>query len=169
MKNRILIFLILIIFLNNVGAIKLSLSPAHIYLSGKTNTDICEKIRISSDAGAVFYGEDKWSLKNEGGNFAGYDLNSEQIGLKVSYSDRLAFDGSDKKEIDFCVNSENAGKFYGVIFFKTSSGLGSIGGLVKVNIFNERVIWGGLPVSLMGFSSALLLVLLLILIFGKRE
>lgn len=166
MRFFIPILLILILLLNNVSAIKISLSPAHINLSGKINTEICQKISLLSDKKVTFYGEDKWSLKNEKNNLAGYTLNSEDINIKVSYPKKVS---AQTRQFDFCINSEKEGNFYGILYYKSATGAGGIGSLVKLNISNEAKRSNDLIVSLSSISLALILILFLLFIWKKKS
>lgn len=164
MKYLILILIILTLSLSSVSAIKISVSPAHIYLSGKTNTNICKKITISSDKEITFYGEDRWSLR-KGESFASYKMSSKQINLTVKYQKEITSNAAD---IDFCVKSENSGNFYGIIFFKTSDSIGGIGSRVNVEVIaNPKKIKP--IISLSGIGFALLLTLALIILYGRKR
>lgn len=135
MKNKIIILLILIILLNNVSATKISLSPAHIYISGKINTNLCKKFVLSSDKDLILKGEDRWSFKDERSNFAKYNLSSSELSLKLSYPKEIT---SAIKENYFCINSEKSGTFYGILYYKAVESPAGIGSLIKADISEEN-------------------------------
>jgi len=165
MKSIVSILLILILFTSNVSAIRISLSPAHINLSGKTNTEICQKITLDSDKEVTFYGKDLWSLKDEKGNLALYTLSSKDISIKTTYPKKLS---TEIRQFDFCINSEKEGSFYGILYYKSATGAGGIGSLVKLNISNETKSNAGLIVHLFRFSIILVTALFLLLVLNKK-
>lgn len=162
--KKIACLMVILFELAFVSAIKISLQPAHISLFGEINKDLCGKINLDSDVEMVFYGEDRWSLKNEGGNFVKYNLKGEELGLKVEYKKEVQ---SGSGGFDFCVNSAKSGEFYGILYFKSSQGMGAIGSLVYVKASNE--VNKNLLIGFSGFSSVLLAFLFLLLMMGNRE
>ena len=147
-----------------VSAVKISLEPAHISLSGRVNEDLCTQINLYSDREIVFYGEDRWSLRDEGGNFVNYNLDGKEIGLRVEYEKEVH---SGEGEFNFCVNSEKSGEFYGVVYFRSKEGIGAIGSLVYLNVRGKRS--EDIVIGLSGFNLVLLVVLYLLLIVKNKR
>ena len=160
MRNKIVFALLLIILASNASAIKISLSPSHISLSGKTGENLCQNISLSSDKNVLFYGEDKWSVKKPKNSFNDYNLSSSSLELTAVYLKEINV--KEKENIAFCIKAKNPGNFYGTLIYKSSSGTGAIGSLIELKISKEQAF--SLE-NVIALNSIFLLVLLLLLVF----
>ena len=165
MMKILSVILIIILMSFSVHAIKISVEPAHINLSGRIGEKLCQEVKVSSDEKTIFLADDKWSLNNEKGNFNGYDLTSGEIGLATEY--RKTFSSGDK--FNFCVGASEVGKYYGIVLFKTSAGNAVIGSLVKIEVGENKerdltILSGMIMISL-----ALCLILGLMIYYMRRS
>ena len=134
LKVKIVMFVLSIFLLNGVNAISISLSPPNVFLTGKTNEELCTSFIISSDKEVSFKIENKWE-KDLGNNLADYNLTPDQISLASVHADEIIVNSEDK--VNFCVTAKNPGKYNGIILFKSKEGTGAIGGLISLNITNS--------------------------------
>jgi len=163
MRFVVFFILVLLIFISNAGALRLSLSPSHVSFLGEVDEKICEEIVVASDKEIVLYGDDKWALGRLGDGLRGYDLNHDSLGLEVIYPKEIYLSG--ERNINFCVKSKSAGKFYGAFIYKSDSGIG-IGNFVEVEIMEKN---NFMIESMILGNSFLLLILFVLSLFITDE
>ncbi len=117
-------------------ALKVSISPAHLYFSGDTDKILCKELTVLSDTKITLTGEDKWSTNKSGGKLSEYALNSEQLKIKTSYSNKIII--NTEKTTEICINATNSGNYYGVILYKSPENSVGIGVLIEANISGEN-------------------------------
>lgn len=168
MKKKVILVLILIFFLNNTGAISISVSPPTTDLIGKVDERICVNFSISSDKTVYFSIENRWSMKNENNKFNDYNLSSQGVSIESDYPKEIGV--YFKEKISFCVRARKAGTYNGIILFKSSEGTGAIGTLVKLRVLDEEKYFSGglIVIGLMGINSLLMITLLFLLLFKER-
>ena len=165
MRNKIVFALLLIILASNASAIKISLSPSHISLSGKTGENLCQNISLSSDKNVLFYGEDKWSVKKPKNSFNDYNLSSSSLELTAVYLKEINV--KEKENIAFCIKAKNPGNFYGTLIYKSSSGTGAIGSLIELKISKIKKMIAGVSNhrSLSGLNLAMMSSIILWIVY----
>lgn len=134
MSKKLILFYVLIFFLEFVSPLELGLSPAHFEIETNVGETACKNISLNSDRAIVILVNNKWA-KTESRNLKDYNLSSENFGIEVT-EEKIFLDK--KKETEVCFSGEKAGNFYGVILFESENGYAGVGSWVELNVVAEN-------------------------------
>jgi hypothetical protein len=121
-KARIITSLILVsIVLSSLVSATLSLSTGKLYFNLNPAQQNCQKVKlISSDYSGKITIRDVWTDNVSEMNINKYGLNTDNIGITVSYQKQID-NFKDEKEVEVCLSGYEIGRYRGDLIFTPES------------------------------------------------
>jgi len=168
MRMKGILFFVILLFIPFVDAAKLGASPSRLYFNGSVGENVCNKIVLNSQEGDVLYGELKFSNNYaSGNNVLEYSLEPEKLSISADYSKNIIFNENIEKFDIICIKGNKAGKFKGVLIYKSKYSYAGIGIWTFLNIKKNN--YDNIKTGLLLTPSIFLSFLLLILLIKKSS
>lgn len=171
------IFLLLII-MPLTSATKITLSPSTLNFLTKPDQTSCKEIILSLDPAGEILINDVWttrSLFKKKINM--YGKQAKSLGISIDYPNQTLFEqDKSSKKIKICLKSNQTGRFYGAIIFKTKDNAAAIGSWIDLivlekadNLILKPVFSNILMVFALISQSVLLSTFFIILVLFKKR
>ena len=131
-----ILFIFLFIFLTTkIYAASLTVSPEQVNFELNQGETICKKINL--DGNGIILIKDKWAEKWEDQKELNlHKLNSNELNININYPKNISINGREKIEI--CINSEEFGKYHGILLFREENSKSGIGIWLNVTVKKDE-------------------------------
>ena len=119
----------------NVRGSELGLAPPVLDFNLSVGEMMCENVSVISEEVRWFEVSDAWALK-ETKNLSNYVLRKEELQLMVAYPELVRV--SEVMQVPVCVQGERAGKYAGVLLFRSLQENLGLGAWIDVEVQGER-------------------------------